>query len=83
MYVGIGSNLVERFGPRNYGTIHPRNCFVGGQSTNCKVNHLILRSTTEGDPVEIWVHESSTPRPIEGNLIRSIRPPWNTQVPWV
>lgn len=28
----------KRFGGTGYGSISPRNCFVGGQSTNCKLN---------------------------------------------
>src|SRR5690348_5360894 len=29
-YVGICQNLAERWGPRGYGVIHPRNCYAGG-----------------------------------------------------
>ena len=42
VYVGKGQNLMERWGPRGYAAIHPRNCFVGGHSTNCKINHRVL-----------------------------------------
>lgn len=41
-YVGQCENLSERFNERGYGTIHPRHCFEQGQSTKCKVNHLVL-----------------------------------------
>lgn len=42
VYAGNCVDLSRRFGSQGYGAIQPKNCFVGGQSTNCKVNHLIL-----------------------------------------
>jgi hypothetical protein len=42
LYVGECENLSHRFN-LGYGQISPRNCFVGGQSTNCKINSYILQ----------------------------------------
>ncbi len=43
-YIGECQNLAERFGPRGYGHIHPRNCHHDGQSTNCKINARVLEA---------------------------------------
>ena len=79
-YVGIATkSLRERWGPRGYAEIQPRNCFRGGQSTNCKVNHAILRATQRGLAVHLWIHRTATPRSLETRLIAELAPPWNTQ----
>ena len=58
-YVGECINLSKRFGSGQYGNISPRNCFKpGGQSTNCKVNHLILNEKKDGHLIVLWFHET-------------------------
>lgn len=41
-YVGECEDLGKRFN-MGYGVISPRNCYKGGQSTNCRINNLILQ----------------------------------------
>jgi hypothetical protein len=41
VYVGECEKLNDRFN-NGYGRISPRNCFDKGQSTNCRINRLIL-----------------------------------------
>lgn len=79
VYVGIAQNLKERWSPGGYGNIQPRNCFQGGQSTNCKVNHAILMAAREGRAIHLWIHETVSPRPLEKEMIRMFDPPWNDQ----
>ena len=76
-YVGIANDLRERWSARGYARIHPRNCFRGGQSTNCKVNHAILTAARGGRPILLWIHETVSPRRLEERLIRVFEPPWN------
>ena len=79
-YVGIArKSLKERWGPRGFATISPKNCFKGGQSTNCKVNHAILLAAREGERIDLWLHQTDGPRPLEARLIRELAPPWNDQ----
>ena len=79
-YVGIASkDLRQRWGPSGYAEIQPVNCFKGGQSTNCKINHAILLAAREGRVVELWIRRESCPRPLEARLIRELAPPWNDQ----
>lgn len=86
-YVGKCSTpLAERFGPRGYGVIHPRNCYLGGQSTNCRINSLILRHATLGNTLELWFRTESDKlarNRLESRLIQSLRPPWNIQRPFL
>lgn len=79
VYVGECQNFAERFGPRGYGVIHPRNCFQRGQPTNCKINSRVLESHRAGSPPELWfVEERSVSRKqLEAELIRTLAPQWN------
>lgn len=81
VYVGQTGNLAERWGPRGYGTISPRNCYVGGQSTNCKINGSILKADERNSQIDLWFHETSDPKPCEVKLISGLAPPWNAQIP--
>ena len=76
-YIGECQNLSERFGPRGYGLISPRNCFKGGQSTNCKINNLILESAKAGKQIDLWFHRTLDRKRIEAELIQRLSPPWN------
>ena len=60
-------------------TISPKSCFKGGQSTNCKVNHAILLAAREGERIDLWLHQTDDPRPLEARLIRELAPSWNDQ----
>ena len=77
VYVGITVDLRQRWGPTGYAQIQPRNCFKGGQSTNCKVNHAILLATRNGRAVELWMHETRDRHALEERLIRELAPRWN------
>lgn len=52
---GATSTLGKRFNS-GYGAIHPRNCYQGGQSTNCRINHLILEATKQGELLTVVFH---------------------------
>lgn len=46
-YVGECANLSARFNA-GYGNISPKNCFKGGQETNCRLNNLIYVAALAG-----------------------------------
>ena len=76
LYIGKASgSLAERW--NGYATIQPRNCFIGGQSTNCRINGLILKAITAGRSLDVYVHEIPEPIPLETRLIAAVQPPWN------
>ena len=78
-YVGECQDFSQRFNT-GYGQISPKNCYRGGQETNCRINALILNCATSGWPID--VHFIPTPEPsdrfaLEAAYIRAYRPPWN------
>lgn len=75
-YIGECQNLSDRFNS-GYGNISPRNCYVGGQSTNCKVNRKILESFKASENVQVYFLESISRKQIESELIELIQPDWN------
>ncbi len=75
-YVGECDDFFKRFG-MGYGTISPRNCFDGGQPTNCRINSEILSSIKSGHPVQLYFFETDDRFKIEHELIMNLRPPWN------
>jgi hypothetical protein len=78
IYVGESQNLPERFNA-GYGNISPRNCFEGGQSTNCRINHYILRCVKQERKIELWFLETSNRGFVETELIQNLQPPCNDQ----
>lgn len=82
VYAGKCENLAKRWGSMGYGAISPKNCFVGGQSTNCKINNRVLRDTQAGGSLELWFHRTIDTSTAERTLILELRPEWNSQVPW-
>ena len=75
MYVGECINLTSRFNT-GYGQISPRNCFVGGQETNCRINKLILGEVLKGSMVKLWFIQTGNHKAIEKDI--RMRQPW----PW-
>jgi hypothetical protein len=80
-YVGRCQDLASRFGSTGYGGISPKNCYKGGQATNCKVNHAILLATEAGSLVEAWFRATDIGAPLEAEVIRRLQPPWNGNQP--
>ena len=76
-YIGECVNFSTRWGLSQYGSISPKNCFVGGQSTNCKINSRVLKHCHEGKSVEIWFHKTENYKELETYLLSKLNPPWN------
>ena len=76
-YVGECQSLSERFNSRGYGQIQPRNCYEGGQQTNCRLNRLILEAIKQGHRMDLWFRETPNRQAVERRLIASLAPPWN------
>lgn len=69
-------NFAQRFNS-GYGIIAPRNCYTGGQNTNCKINAMILQKYLEGERVFLFFFETSDYARIEHELIEALYPPFN------
>lgn len=81
VYAGECVDVGKRWGPNGYGGISPRNCFQGGQSTNCRVNAAILVEALLGRRIDLWFANFDGPRDArlaaETILIRNLKPAWN------
>jgi len=80
---GVTSTLRKRFN-QGYGSIQPRNCYEGGQSTNCRINSLILDGAKNGGVLSVYYHKAQTKGAtdaMEACLIGKLRPPWNKRSP--
>ncbi len=75
-YIGECQNLSSRYN-MGYGNISPRNCFVGGQETNCRLNNLILCAAKEGAAMSLWFLRTEDYKAIERELRYSECPGWN------
>ncbi|MDG6221877.1 MAG: GIY-YIG nuclease family protein [Candidatus Bathyarchaeota archaeon] len=75
-YIGKTKNLSIRFN-LGYGNISPKNCYAGGQQTNCRLNKLILDSTKQGHKIELFFKETSKITEVEEGLIDQLNPEWN------
>ena len=81
LYVGRARDSIRRqWSPQGYAVIHARNCFQGGQSTNCRVNALIADQLSRGRTLALWTLATPDPTPIETSIIRRLRPPWNLKL---
>jgi len=75
-YIGECANLSSRFNA-GYGNISPKNCFKGGQETNCRLNNLFYRAVTSGDLITLWFFPTANYKAMESTLRASLRPAWN------
>lgn len=76
LYVGECINLSARFNA-GYGNISPRNCYVGGQETNCRINNLIFTAVKDGTDLFLWFFETPDYKSVETRLRQSVSFPWN------
>ena len=75
-YVGECEDLAKRWN-MGYGNISPRNCFTGGQPTNCRINSLILCSYKAGSKINLIFFQTNNRFEIERDLITKLEPEWN------
>ncbi len=76
MYVGECVDLSKRFN-MGYGQVSPRNCYKGGQETNCRINNLVLQYAECGQELGLWFLRTPNRKVIETELIERYGPPWN------
>ncbi|MBN1565885.1 MAG: hypothetical protein JXA10_18730 [Anaerolineae bacterium] len=70
-YIGECIDLAQRYN-MGYGQISPRNCYTGGQPTNCRINKLIFTMVQKGQQVDLWFYATSNRKHIESELIKSL-----------
>jgi len=78
-YVGECNDFQKRFG-MGYGNISPKNCFEGGQPTNCRVNSDILKMFKAGKEIQLYFLETKDRFEIEHKFIKKLKPIWNKTI---
>ena len=81
VYVGRCLDSFQKRFNQGYGKINPKNCYIDGQSTNCRINAKITQSKSD---VELWIHQMNDDdliKELETQLIDSLSPPWNIKSP--
>jgi len=76
LYIGECVDLRSRFNA-GYGNISPKNCYQGGQPTNCKINKMVLNKYLNGEKVLLYFYETADYKRIENHLIYKLKPPFN------
>lgn len=75
VYVGRCRDSFKRRVNAGYGRISPKNCFLDGQRTNCRINAAITEARRSGE-VKFWVCPISDNREImeaETNIFMALR----------
>jgi len=75
-YIGKCVGLSSRYN-MGYGNISPRNCFVGGQETNCRINNLVLQQIKARSDVLLWFLATDEYKSVERELRESLPLSWN------
>lgn len=75
-YIGECVNLSARYNA-GYGNISPRNCFRGGQETNCRLNNLIFLAAENGARVHLWFHKTPDYKTTELEILSIKQWQWN------
>lgn len=76
--IGETNNLKRRFN-MGYGIISPRNCYIGGQSTNCKINKVVLDFYKQGKIISLYFYRTELHKQVELELLRKISTPYNVK----
>ncbi|MGD0009733.1 MAG: hypothetical protein ABSE93_14455 [Terriglobia bacterium] len=75
-YVGECANLSDRFNA-GYGNISPKNCFKGGQETNCRLNNLVYTTAKGGGRISAWFFRTADYKSVEALLRNILNPALN------
>ena len=75
-YVGECANLSERF-KTGYGNISPKNCFKGGQETNCRLNNLIYTAAAAEKQITLLFFQTADYKTMEAALRSVLDLAWN------
>lgn len=79
MYIGRCRDSFGRRINQGYGRIHPKNCYIDGQSTNCRLNNLIFQHRRNTRFFVSPMDDEQKIIDMERKLIPEFDPPWNKQ----
>ena len=77
LYVGRTIDTFEKRINQGYGAVHPKNCFLDGQATNCHLNALIAKNVSAVSLFVLPMSDDLEIERLEEQLIRMLRPKRN------
>ena len=77
VYVGRSIDPFEKRINQGYGTIHPKNCFLDGQATNCHLNTLIAENDGAVSFHVCPLSDDAEIDRLERLAIQTLTPDWN------
>ena len=77
VYIGRSFDPFEKRVNQGYGSIHPKNCFLDGQATNCHLNALIAKNMPVVSFFVCPLDDDPTISQLERKLIQLCQPHWN------
>lgn len=78
IYIGETVNLAQRFNS-GYGYISPRNCYAHGQSTNCKMNKVVMEYYKGGKMIDLYFLQTENYKQVELDLLHKIHTKYNVK----
>lgn len=78
VYIGETMNLQRRFNT-GYGMIEPVNCCVGGQTTNCKMNKVVLNLARKGKYIKLYFYGTEAYKQVELELLGKVKTRYNVK----
>ncbi|CAJ2377405.1 MAG: hypothetical protein MPK11_05065 [Gammaproteobacteria bacterium] len=77
-YIGRCLDSIRKRVNQGHGKIYPKNCYLDGRRTNCRINALITKEKTK-DAVSFWFCELAPDKAktVEKCLINEYTPQWN------
>ena len=76
-YIGRCKDSMKKRVNNGYGKISPKNCFLDGQATNCKINALISQNISNIVLKIYPLSNNSAIEKLEEKLIKYFKPNWN------
>lgn len=78
-YIGRSKDSYEKRINNGYGKIHPKNCYLDGQNTNCHLNSLITKYKEHIHLLLLPLQDNAIIEKLEKDLIHKYIPVWNIQ----
>lgn len=82
LYIGETRNLRQRFNNSrfgSYGFITPAACYEGGQSTNLRINKLVLKHFETKNLLRLYFMETADHKQVERVLLQTFVTPYNVR----
>lgn len=76
-YIGRCTDSFNTRINQGYGKIHPKNCYLDGQTTNCRLNYLIGQNQSNIKFLVYIMTDNKIIIQAEKDLIKQYKPPWN------